>query len=196
MSGRHGRVVVWVTWRWSNRDGVSRGEVEVSPVMGVADRICLTGLRVFAHHGGFAPERRAGKGFVFDVWGWVVLRAGAGGGSFFFPARHKYDGHRAQTTRPDNRPVCRCRGDDCANTMSPTEMVRAVVAFGTNLGDRDATITSALRAVADAPQVELIGISPIYQTPALTLEGIDADAPPYLNGVVTVRTTLSADALL
>ncbi|PDQ35213.1 MAG: 2-amino-4-hydroxy-6-hydroxymethyldihydropteridine diphosphokinase [Candidatus Lumbricidophila eiseniae] len=80
--------------------------------------------------------------------------------------------------------------------MSPTEMVRAVVAFGTNLGDRDATITSALRAVADAPQVELIGISPIYQTPALTLEGIDADAPPYLNGVVTVRTTLSADALL
>src|SRR6218665_3255261 len=77
MSGRHGRVVVWVTWRWSNRDGVSRGEVEVSPVMGVADRICLTGLRVFAHHGVFATEREAGQEFVIDVVVSVDLRAAA-----------------------------------------------------------------------------------------------------------------------
>src|SRR6218665_2102943 len=77
MSGWHGRVVVWVTWRWLNRDGISRGEVQVSQVMAVADRICLTGLRVFAHHGVFATEREAGQEFVIDVVVWVDLRAAA-----------------------------------------------------------------------------------------------------------------------
>jgi len=45
--------------------------------MAVADRICLTGLRVFAHHGVFATEREAGQEFVIDVVVSVDLRAAA-----------------------------------------------------------------------------------------------------------------------
>lgn len=35
--------------------------------MGVADRITLTGLRVFGRHGVFDEERRVGQDFVIDV---------------------------------------------------------------------------------------------------------------------------------
>ena len=75
-------------------------------------------------------------------------------------------------------------------------MTRAVIAFGTNLGDREATIDSAVRALAATPGVELLAVSPIYDTPAITDSGVDHDAPAYLNGVVLVETVLEPHALL
>ena len=75
-------------------------------------------------------------------------------------------------------------------------MTRAVIAFGTNLGDREATIDSAVRALAATPGVELLAVSPIYDTLAITDSGVDHDAPAYLNGVVLVESVLEPHALL
>jgi 2-amino-4-hydroxy-6-hydroxymethyldihydropteridine diphosphokinase len=74
--------------------------------------------------------------------------------------------------------------------------VPAVIAFGSNQGDREATILAAARELADAPGVELAAMSPVHETVALRLEGRDPDAPPYLNAVALIRTTLAPPALL
>lgn len=74
--------------------------------------------------------------------------------------------------------------------------VPAVVAFGSNQGDRPATILAAARELADAPGVELTAISSLHETVALRPEGRDADAPAYLNAVGLIRTTLTPPALL
>ena len=75
-------------------------------------------------------------------------------------------------------------------------MTRAVIAFGANLGDREATIGSAVRALAETPGVQLTAVSPVYETPAIKDSGVDRDAPGYLNGVVVVETALEPHALL
>lgn len=75
-------------------------------------------------------------------------------------------------------------------------MSRAVIAFGANLGDREGTIGSAVRALAETPGVQLTAVSPVYETPAIKDSGVDRDAPGYLNGVVVVETALEPHALL
>lgn len=72
----------------------------------------------------------------------------------------------------------------------------AVIALGSNLGDRGATLLAAVRELADAEGVELAAVSKLIETPALKPDGIDPDAPPYLNGVALIRTTLPPPALL
>ncbi|HEX6953988.1 MAG TPA: 2-amino-4-hydroxy-6-hydroxymethyldihydropteridine diphosphokinase [Agromyces sp.] len=75
-------------------------------------------------------------------------------------------------------------------------MSRAVIAFGANLGDREATIAAATRELADSPGIRLVAVSPVYETPAVKLDGVDREAPRYLNGVVVVETELDPHALL
>ena len=75
-------------------------------------------------------------------------------------------------------------------------MSRAVIAFGANLGDREATIASATRAVAEADGVVLVAVSPVYETAAVRLDGVDPEAPRYLNGVIVVETDLEPHAIL
>ncbi len=72
----------------------------------------------------------------------------------------------------------------------------AVIAIGSNLGDREATFAAAVRTLADSDGIELTAISTPIETVALRPQGEDADAPAYLNGVVLVRTTLPPRALL
>jgi 2-amino-4-hydroxy-6-hydroxymethyldihydropteridine diphosphokinase len=72
----------------------------------------------------------------------------------------------------------------------------AVISFGANLGDRQATLLAAARELAEADGVELTAISPVIETAALRPSGVDNDAPAYLNAVALVRTTLTPDALL
>ena len=43
----------------------------------MADRITLTGLRVFGHHGVFEHEKRDGQEFVVDITLWLDLSAAA-----------------------------------------------------------------------------------------------------------------------
>lgn len=72
----------------------------------------------------------------------------------------------------------------------------AVIALGANLGDREATLLDATREIADTPGIELVAVSPVHETAALKPDGVDPDAPAYLNAVVLVRTTLAPQPLL
>ncbi|CAG7844308.1 2-amino-4-hydroxy-6-hydroxymethyldihydropteridinepyrophosphokinase [Pseudoclavibacter triregionum] len=75
---------------------------------------------------------------------------------------------------------------------------RVILALGANLGDRAATIESALRDLDARPEIAVVAGSRVYETPALTLTGIDDTEPRYLNAcaLLEVAETLSARALL
>ena len=77
-----------------------------------------------------------------------------------------------------------------------TSDVRAVVAYGANLGDRRATVLAALADLGSADGVEVTAVSDAIETVALRPQGEDPAAPAYLNGVALLRTTLPPDDLL
>ncbi|MDF1477488.1 2-amino-4-hydroxy-6-hydroxymethyldihydropteridine diphosphokinase [Leifsonia sp. H3M29-4] len=72
----------------------------------------------------------------------------------------------------------------------------AVLALGSNLGDREATIRAAVHEIGELPGVVLVAASGLVETPALKPEGVDTDAPAYLNAVVAVTTLLDPHELL
>ena len=74
--------------------------------------------------------------------------------------------------------------------------VAAVLAFGSNLGDREATILAALDELRAAAGVQVEAVSRLYETVAVKPDGVDFDAPSYLNGVARIRTTLRPEQLL
>lgn len=76
------------------------------------------------------------------------------------------------------------------------QLVTVLLAFGANLGDRGETIAAAQRALAEAPGISNLRVSPLRETVALTPSGPDPDAPTYLNGVALAETELSPHALL
>jgi 2-amino-4-hydroxy-6-hydroxymethyldihydropteridine diphosphokinase len=66
------------------------------------------------------------------------------------------------------------------------------VALGSNLGDREAHLEEAVRALASSAGIELLAVSPVYETAPI-------GPPPqghYLNAVLRLRTTLAPRALL
>jgi 2-amino-4-hydroxy-6-hydroxymethyldihydropteridine diphosphokinase len=74
--------------------------------------------------------------------------------------------------------------------------VPAVLALGSNLGDREATIRAAVEALRRQPGIDVRAVSRLYETPALKLDGVDEDAPAYLNAVALVSTLLDPLPLL
>ena len=72
----------------------------------------------------------------------------------------------------------------------------AVIALGSNLGDREATLRAAVAAIGAVPGVVLTGASGIVESAALKPTGIDERAPSYLNAVITVRSALTPEDLL
>lgn len=74
--------------------------------------------------------------------------------------------------------------------------MRAVVALGANLGDREQTLGAALREIDGLPSTTLDRASGLYESAAVKPEGIDLSAPSYLNQVVIVNTSLSPQQLL
>lgn len=72
----------------------------------------------------------------------------------------------------------------------------AVVAIGANLGDRAATIDEALRDLGRLPLTTEVRAAAPIETVAVTLDGPDASAPPYLNTVVLLTTRLAPSVLL
>lgn len=60
-----------------------------------------------------------------------------------------------------------------------------VLALGSNLGDRVAILSAAMREIADIDGVELTGASDLYESAAVKPGGVDLEAPRYLNAVVT-----------
>jgi 2-amino-4-hydroxy-6-hydroxymethyldihydropteridine diphosphokinase len=76
------------------------------------------------------------------------------------------------------------------------EGTRAVLAFGSNLGNRGETIHDAMAEIAALDGVVTVGESSLYETVAVKLHGIDPDAPAYLNAVSVVSTSLEPYSLL
>jgi len=84
-----------------------------------------------------------------------------------------------------------------AETVPPAPAPASVVlALGSNLGDRPATLAAAVRDLADLAGFDLTGVSPAFESAAVKPDGIDDSAPRYLNSVVTGRYAASALDLL
>lgn len=71
-----------------------------------------------------------------------------------------------------------------------------MIALGSNLGSREATLLAAIREVADLPGVQLVATSSLVESVAVKLSGSDPHAPAYLNAVIIVETVLEPAALL
>ena len=81
--------------------------------------------------------------------------------------------------------------DSITGEMRPIR--RAVLALGSNLGERMYSLQGALDALKDTPDVFVTAVSPVYEsTPVDAPDGSD----DYLNAVVLIDTTLSAHRLL
>ena len=71
-------------------------------------------------------------------------------------------------------------------------MTRVVLALGSNLGDRLASLQSAVDLLAEAPSMSVLAVSAVYETDPVG----GPDQPDYLNAVVAVDTPLApADVL-
>jgi 2-amino-4-hydroxy-6-hydroxymethyldihydropteridine diphosphokinase len=73
---------------------------------------------------------------------------------------------------------------------------RAVIALGANLGDRERTLRDAVARLEATERIDVLAVSPLYETVALTLDGPDADRPAYLNGAALLETDLEPEQLL
>ncbi|GHH79427.1 MULTISPECIES: 2-amino-4-hydroxy-6-hydroxymethyldihydropteridine diphosphokinase [Streptomycetaceae] len=69
----------------------------------------------------------------------------------------------------------------------------AVIALGSNLGNRLETLQGAVDALADTPGLRIKAVSAVYETEAL---GGPEEQPNYYNAVVVLRTTLPPHSLL
>lgn len=79
--------------------------------------------------------------------------------------------------------------------VRPLRPTDAVLAFGSNLGDREGTIRAALSALPEHG-VTVTAVSSLVESVAVKPDGEDETAPRYLNGVALVRTVLPPRALL
>lgn len=74
-----------------------------------------------------------------------------------------------------------------------TDVRRVVIAIGSNLGDREDNLRGAIEGWADTPSVDILAVSPAYET-------VPVDTPvgsgDFLNAVLIVESDLPADALL
>lgn len=74
--------------------------------------------------------------------------------------------------------------------------VVAVVALGSNLGDRATILADAVRDLERLPLTTEVRSSEPVESVAVTLAGPDASAPAYLNAVALVTTRLAPTVLL
>ena len=81
--------------------------------------------------------------------------------------------------------------DTLTGEMRPIR--RVVLALGSNLGERLATLQGAVDALADTPDLWITAVSPVYETePVDCPEG----SKKFLNAVVLADTTLAANRLM
>ena len=81
--------------------------------------------------------------------------------------------------------------DTLTGEMRPIR--RAVLALGSNLGERLAALQGAVNAIADTPDVWVTGVSPVYETEPVNCP---PGAKNFLNAVVLIDTTLAAHRLM
>ena len=71
--------------------------------------------------------------------------------------------------------------------------VTAFVAIGSNLGNRRQSIDDAISELRHDPKIEVIRVSTLLENAAV---GGPDDSPAFLNGVISLQTTHSAESLL
>ena len=71
-------------------------------------------------------------------------------------------------------------------------MSRAVIAMGSNLGDRLENLQGGLDAMFDAPGLTFVAVSPVFETAPVG----GPPQPAYLNAVLIAETDLPAQAVL
>lgn len=79
--------------------------------------------------------------------------------------------------------------------MTTTDVVQpfdAIIAVGSNIGDKAENIHTAIRLVCDHDDVDLVAASPVYKTPPWGI----TDQDWFANGCFSVQTTLRPHALL
>jgi 2-amino-4-hydroxy-6-hydroxymethyldihydropteridine diphosphokinase len=81
-------------------------------------------------------------------------------------------------------------------SMTADSAADVILALGSNLGDRVATLAQGIREIADIDGFELTGIAPLYESAAVKLHGVDHEAPSYVNTVVAGRYTGTPQQLL
>jgi 2-amino-4-hydroxy-6-hydroxymethyldihydropteridine diphosphokinase len=75
-------------------------------------------------------------------------------------------------------------------------MTTAVLALGSNLGNKREWLVQALSIIATTPDIYLIDISPVVESKALTVSGVDSSKPSFLNCVAEIETPLEPEQLL
>ncbi len=81
---------------------------------------------------------------------------------------------------------------DVSVTICRARSNRAVLALGSNLGDRLRTLQRAVDALAGSAGIDVLSVSPVYETAPVG----GPDQPDYLNAVVLADTSLPAAGLL
>ena len=71
-----------------------------------------------------------------------------------------------------------------------------VLALGSNLGDRQQILESAVNQLGADKKIQVLEQSPLVESVAITESGPDDSKPPYLNGVVKIATKYSPEKLL
>lgn len=74
--------------------------------------------------------------------------------------------------------------------------VKAVLAFGANLGERDQTIREAASKLASSPGIVSVRLSSLIESVAVTSAGPSPQEPAYLNAVALIQTRLTPRELL
>ena len=72
---------------------------------------------------------------------------------------------------------------------------RAVLALGSNLGNREDSLNQALEHIKMFPDSEFVAVSSFHETVAVTETGEDETKPSYLNAVAIIETALTVDEL-
>ena len=80
--------------------------------------------------------------------------------------------------------------------MRTRVVLPAVIALGSNLGDREDNLRAAVADIAAIDGVTVDAASGIVESHAWKPAGVDEDAPNYLNAVVLVRSALLPEQLL
>lgn len=70
--------------------------------------------------------------------------------------------------------------------------VTAYLGLGANLGEREASILSALKELDSLPTMQVTAVSSLYETAPVGV----TDQPNFVNAVAEIRTTLTPEALL
>jgi 2-amino-4-hydroxy-6-hydroxymethyldihydropteridine diphosphokinase len=77
--------------------------------------------------------------------------------------------------------------------MRSNSHITAFIGLGANVGPREANIQTAIDRLRQTEGIKVVKVSTLLENLAV---GMGDDAPPFLNGVAQIETTLGAHALL